>query len=389
MIIGTVREIKTEEYRVGLTPASVQAYTTRKHKVLVESGAGAPIGYKDADYRAAGATIVKKKADVFARAEMIVKVKEPLPSEIKLFRENQILFTYLHLAADEKLTKALMRKKVKAVAYETIEDRRGGLPCLKPMSEIAGRLSIQEGAKYLEKTFGGRGILLGGVPGVRRGRVAILGGGVVGINACKMAVGISADVEVLDLDQARMAYLDDVFSSQINTLHSTPANIERVIAEADVVVGAVLVPGAKAPKLVRKKHLSLMKPGAVLVDVAIDQGGCFETSKPTSHSDPIYQHAGLRRADLHHRIDLGDAALRPVPRRQGRGGVLPPFRELGQGSQRLRRRLHLRRGGEFTRTAIHSGGRRDWLKDPEKGRSEREKLATAVSDDYLHAHANF
>jgi len=288
MIIGTVREIKTEEYRVGLTPASVQAYTARKHTVLVESGAGAPIGYKDADYRAVGAKIVKKKADVFARAEMIVKVKEPLPSEVKYLRENQILFTYLHLAADEKLTKALMRKKVKSVAYETIEDRKGGLPCLKPMSEIAGRLSIQEGAKYLEKTFGGRGILLGGVPGVRRGRVAILGGGVVGINACKMAVGMSADVEVLDLNQARMAYLDDVFSSQINTLHSTPANIERVLAEADVVVGAVLVPGAKAPKLVRKKHLSLMKPGAVLVDVAIDQGGCFETSKATSHSDPIY-----------------------------------------------------------------------------------------------------
>lgn len=288
MIVGTLKEIKSEEYRVGLTPASVKAYTERKHTVLVESGAGAGIGFKDADYRAAGAKIVRKKEDVFAKADMIVKVKEPLPSEYTYFREGQILFTYLHLAADEQLTKTLMRKKVKAVAYETIEDRNGGLPCLKPMSEIAGRLSIQEGAKYLEKTFGGRGILLGGVPGVRRGRVAILGGGVVGINACKMAVGMSADVEILELDVFRMAYLDDVFSSQINTLHSTPDNIERVLAEADVVIGAVLVPGARAPKLVRKKHLSLMKPGAVLVDVAIDQGGCFETSVPTTHAEPIF-----------------------------------------------------------------------------------------------------
>lgn len=288
MIVGTLREIKTEEYRVGLTPACVQAYTARKHQVLVESGAGASIGFKDAEYRAAGARIVQKKADIFARADMIVKVKEPLPEEYELFREGQILFTYLHLAAEPELTRRLLDAKVKAVAYETIEDRHGGLPCLRPMSEIAGRLSIQEGAKYLEKTFGGRGILLGGVPGVRRGRVAILGGGVVGINACKMAVGMSADVEVIDLDPVRMGYLDDVFSSQINTLHSTPANIEQVLAEADVVIGAVLVPGAKAPKLVRRKHLSLMKPGAVLVDVAIDQGGCFETSKPTSHSDPIF-----------------------------------------------------------------------------------------------------
>jgi len=359
MIVGTVREIKTEEYRVGLTPASVLAYTARKHTVLVESGAGAAIGYKDADYRAAGAKIVKKRADVFARAEMIVKVKEPLASEVKMLRENQILYTYLHLAADEKLTKALMRKKVKAVAYETIEDRRGGLPCLKPMSEIAGRLSIQEGAKYLEKTFGGRGILLGGVPGVRRGRVAILGGGVVGINACKMAVGMSADVEVLDLDLDRMAYLDDVFSSQINTLHSTPANIERVISEADVVVGAVLVPGAKAPKLVRKKHLSLMKPGAVLVDVAIDHLA-LGSDLPREGHRPLLrrEHAGLRRVDLDHRLDLGDLALRLVSRGQGGRGLLPPFRPLGERAQCVWRRVHLRRRGEFAGPALHAGRRR-------------------------------
>ena len=293
MTVGTLREIKNEEHRVGLTPDCARAYTERGHRVLVERGAGASIGYTDAEYRAAGASIAREAERVWSRADMIVKVKEPLPEEHKHLREEQILFTYLHLAAAADLTRALLDKRVKAVAYETIEDARGGLPCLKPMSEIAGRLSIQEGAKYLEKTFGGRGILLGGVPGVRRGRVAILGGGVVGLNACKMAVGLSADVQVLDLDAERMAYLDDVFDSQVGTLHSTPANIEQAVSEADIVVGAVLVPGARAPKLVRRRHLRLMKPGAVLVDVAIDQGGCFETSRPTRHADPIFHVGGI------------------------------------------------------------------------------------------------
>jgi alanine dehydrogenase len=217
---------------------------------------------------------------------MIVKVKEPVAAEYELFHEGQILYTYLHLAADEALTRMLMKKKIKAVAYETIEDTNRRLPCLRPMSEIAGRLSVQEGAKYLEKTFGGRGVLLGGVPGVRRGKIAILGGGIVGTNALKMAVGIGADVHILDINGDRLAYLDDIFGSSITTLYSSEANIEQALIEADVVIGAVLVPGAKAPRLVRKEHLKIMKPGAVLVDVAIDQGGCFETSKATTHDNP-------------------------------------------------------------------------------------------------------
>jgi len=210
-----------------------------------------------------------------------------------MLRKDQILYTYLHLAADKRQTVGLLEKEVKAIAYETIEDERGGLPCLRPMSEIAGRLAIQQGAKYLEKAYGGRGVLLGGVPGVGRGQVGIIGGGIVGLNACKMAVGLSADVTVLDLSLDRMAYLDDIFSSQITTLHSTPHHIEEVLRQSDVLVGAVLIPGAKAPKLVKREDLAMMKPGAVIVDVAIDQGGCFETSKPTSHDDPTYMVDGI------------------------------------------------------------------------------------------------
>jgi alanine dehydrogenase len=219
---------------------------------------------------------------------MIVKVKEPLPEEFGLFHEDQILYTYLHLAASKEVTDMLIDKKVKAVGYETIETDSGSLPCLKPMSEIAGRLSVQEGAKYLEKTFGGRGVLLGGVPGVSRGKVAIIGGGVVGTNACKIAVGIGADVTVLDINADRLAYLDDIFGTHITTLYSTQANIEKVLAESDVVIGGVLLPGAKAPQLIRKDHLKIMKEGSVIVDVAVDQGGCVETTKPTTHDDPVY-----------------------------------------------------------------------------------------------------
>ena len=260
---------------------------------LMEAGAGAATGFADAAYREAGAEVLADKRRLFERAEMIVKVKEPLPEEYDLFHEDHLLYTYLHLAADEALTQALLARRIRAVAYETLEDEQGGLPCLRPMSEIAGRLAIQEGAKYLEKPFGGLGVLLGGIPGVQRGRVAILGGGVVGINACKMAVGLGADVTVLELSQDRMAYLDDVFSSQITTLYSQPANVERVLQESDLVIGAVLVPGARAPRLVTREQLGLMKPGAVMVDVAIDQGGCFETSRPTSHDDPIYTLDGV------------------------------------------------------------------------------------------------
>jgi alanine dehydrogenase len=293
MNIGTVKEIKCHEYRVGLTPACVKAYCTRGHKVLVEKGAGADTGFDDSEYKDAGADIVNDKKKIFDDCDMIIKVKEPLPEEYDLFHEAQALYTYLHLAPARELTEALMKKKVKAVAYETIEKEDGSLPCLKPMSEIAGRLAIQEGAKYLEKPFGGRGILLGGVPGVKRGNVAIVGGGVVGINACKMAVGIGANVTILDIDSNRLAYLDDIFGTRITTLYSNDANIEYVAAEADVIVGGVLIHGAEAPKLIKRDHLSLMKKGAVLVDVAVDQGGCTETTKPTTHQDPIYVVDGI------------------------------------------------------------------------------------------------
>ncbi|MBF0245764.1 MAG: alanine dehydrogenase [Planctomycetes bacterium] len=293
MIVSTLREIKKHEYRVGLTPSCVLSYVRHGHEVLIESGAGGGAGFEDSEYREAGATIVSTREEVFARAEMIVKVKEPMPEEFELFREGQILYTYLHLAANKKLTEFLMKRKIQSVAYETIEDDEGNLPCLQPMSEIAGRLSVQEGAKYLEKTFGGRGILLGGVPGVRRGRIAILGGGIVGTNACKMAVGIGAQVTVLDINAKRMAYLDDIFGSSITTLYSTEANLESILPESDVIIGAVLVPGASAPQLIRREHLARMKPGTVLVDVAIDQGGCFETSHPTTHDDPVYIEEGI------------------------------------------------------------------------------------------------
>ena len=228
-----------------------------------------------------------KKA-IFDWSDMIVKVKEPLPEEYELFHENQILYTYLHLAASRELTEAMLRKKIKGVAYETIQTPDGQLPCLKPMSEIAGRLSIQEGAKYLEKTFGGRGVLLSGVPGVHRGKVAIIGGGVVGLNACKIAAGMGAEVTILDINANRLAYLDDIFGSRITPLYSTDANIESVLRECDLVIGAVLLPGAKAPNLIKRTHLSMMKPGAVIVDVAVDQGGCAETTHATTHDDPVY-----------------------------------------------------------------------------------------------------
>lgn len=288
MKVGLVKEIKTHEYRVGLTPACVAEYIQAGHAVFVEKGAGLGAGFEDRMYEEAGAKILSDAASVWSGAEMVVKVKEPLKSEYGYFRKDLLLYTYLHLAAEEALTHALIDAGVNAVAYETIEDKRGALPCLKPMSEIAGRLSIQEGAKYLEKPFGGRGVLLGGVPGVIRGKVAIIGGGVVGRNACKVAAGMGADVTVLDLSAERMEYLDDLFGSQITTLVSNKANIEKVLRESDLLVGAVLIPGASAPKLVSREQLKLMKKGSVIVDVAIDQGGCFETSRATTHNDPVY-----------------------------------------------------------------------------------------------------
>lgn len=293
MILGTVKEIKTHEYRVGLTPANVKVYAAKGHKVLVQKGAGLGSGYSDAEYQAAGATLADDAAAVYGEAEMIVKVKEPVAGDLELLRKDQILFTYLHLAADGDLTETLLEKGVKAVAYETIETADRHLPCLTPMSEIAGRLAVQEGAKYLEKAFGGRGILLGGVPGVPRGHVVILGGGVVGLNAAKIATGIGASVTVLDIDAKRLAYFDDVFGSRINTLYSNAHNIEEIVKSADVVIGAVLIPGEKAPKLLRRDHLKSMRPGSVFVDVAVDQGGCCETSHPTTQDNPTYVEEGV------------------------------------------------------------------------------------------------
>jgi len=287
MIIGLPKEIKNNEFRVGLPPSNVSDYVQADHTVLVEQGAGLGSGFQDQEYIDAGATLVAT-ADEAWNAEMVVKVKEPVTSEYGYFHDGMILYTYLHLADNEPLTKALLEKKVKAIAYETIVGHRGGLPCLAPMSHIAGRLSAQEGAKYLEKTFGGRGVLLAGVPGAACGNVVILGGGNVGTNACKMAVGMGANVTVLDLNLERLGYLDDIFPKQISTLYANRGNVLAAIKEADLVIGAVLVPGATAPKLIKRDDLKVMKPGAVIVDVAIDQGGNAETSHATTHDDPIY-----------------------------------------------------------------------------------------------------
>ncbi len=288
VVVGLVKEIKNNEFRVGLTPSCVKAYINDGHKVLVEKGAGEGSGFEDSEYIESGAEIISSAGEVWASAGMIVKVKEPVKSEYKYLREDLVLYTYLHLAADKPLTDVLLNNKVKAVAYETITDAAGGLPCLQPMSEIAGRLSIQEGAKYLERPFGGRGVLLGGVPGVQKANVVIIGAGAVGLNACKMAVGLGANVTVLDLSAKRLAYIDDIFSSRVNTLYSTKANIQDSIRDADLVIGAVLLKGEAAPKLILKKQLSGMKKGAVIVDVAVDQGGCIETTRATTHQDPVF-----------------------------------------------------------------------------------------------------
>ena len=293
MIIGTTKELKDHEYRVGLTPDNVLSYVSAGHTVYVETNAGVGAGFADEMYKEAGAIILDTPEEVFAKADMIVKVKEPEACEYNLLREGQILYTYLHLAPNPELTNALMERGVKAVAFETITDAEGNLPCLRPMSQIAGRLSIQEGAKYLEKNFGGRGILLGGVPGVERGKIVIIGGGIAGTYAAKAAVGIDAQVTLLDVNLNRLSYLEDVFGASVTTLYSTEANIRKCLAEADLVIGSVLIPGGKAPKIIRKEHLSLMKEGAVIVDIAIDQGGCCESSHVTTHTDPVFIEEGV------------------------------------------------------------------------------------------------
>jgi len=288
MIVGLPKEVKDNEYRVGLVPAGVKALTSGGHKVLVQTKAGDGSGITDLEYVNAGAEIVDSAEEVWSRGEMVVKVKEPIPSEYGFLREGLILYTYLHLAPARELTRALLDGGVIGVAYETITNDQGHLPLLTPMSEVAGRMSIQVGATFLERINGGRGVLLGGVPGVVPGRVTIIGGGVVGINAAKIAVGFGASVTMIDRDLERLRYLDDVFGSRIRTLASNPYTIAESVAESDLVVGAVLVPGAAAPKLVTREMLRCMPRGSVIVDVAVDQGGCIETTKPTTHSQPTY-----------------------------------------------------------------------------------------------------
>ena len=278
---------------MGLTPDNVQDYVAHGHTVYVETGAGEGAGFTDAEYLNAGAVIAQTPREVYEKAQMIVKVKEPEPQEYDYFKRGQILFTYLHLAPNPELARMLMEKGIKAVAYETIRDRMGNLPCLRPMSQIAGRLSIQEGAKYLEKAYGGRGILLGGVPGVERGKIVIIGGGIAGTYAAKAAVGVDAQVTLLDINPDRLAYLEDIFGASVTTLYSTEANIRKSLQEADLVIGSVLIPGGRTPKLVRREHLPLMKKGAVIVDIAIDQGGCCESSHVTTHDEPVFIEEGV------------------------------------------------------------------------------------------------
>ncbi len=293
MKIGCPKEIKPQEFRVGMTPATAGEAVNHGHEVIVQAGGGQGAGFADDDYRAVGANIADTADEIFAAADMIVKVKEPQAGERKMLREGQLLFTYLHLAPDPEQTRDLIDSGATCIAYETVTDANGGLPLLAPMSEVAGRLAPQVGAWTLQKANGGRGVLLGGVPGVGPGNVVVIGGGVVGTHAARIAAGMGADVTVLDRSLPRLRYLDDVFGGTFKNRYSSAASTAELIAEADMVVGAVLIPGAAAPKLVTREQLKTMKPGAAIVDVAIDQGGCFETSKPTTHQDPIYEVEGI------------------------------------------------------------------------------------------------
>ncbi|WP_119966951.1 alanine dehydrogenase [Simplicispira lacusdiani] len=342
MRIGVPKEIKNHEYRVGLTPASVRELTGSGHQVLVQAGAGAAIGLDDAQYLAAGATLAQDAAEVFAQAEMIVKVKEPQPSECALLRPGQILYTYLHLAPDPAQTAALVRSGAICIAYETITGPGGGLPLLAPMSEVAGRMAIQAGAVYLEKSKGGMGVLLGGVPGVPAAHVVVLGAGVVGTNALQMAVGLGARVTVLDKNVDRLRQLDLVFGNRIHTVFSTAHSVEAAVLDADLVVGGVLIPGAAAPKLVTRDMIARMKPGAVVVDVAIDQGGCFETSRPTTHADPVFVVDGV----VHYCVaNMPGAVARTSTFALNNATITHALALAGKGwKQALRDNIHLRNG---------------------------------------------
>lgn len=293
MIIGVPKEIKDHEFRVAVTPAGAQELVRRGHRVLVEKDAGAGIGVTDADYKGVGAEVLPAADDVWGAAKLIAKVKEPQPVEWPHIRRDHVLFTYFHFASGRALTEAMIKAGCACVAYETVVDRQGTHPLLTPMSEVAGRLSIQQGAKYLEKIHGGRGVLLGGVPGVKPAHVVVIGGGVVGTNAAKMAAGLGARVTIMDVNLERLRYLDDVMPLSVDTLYASEYNVSEQMTSADVVIGGVYLSGAKAPHVIRRAHLSLLPKGAVLVDVAIDQGGCFESSKPTTHSNPVYDDSGI------------------------------------------------------------------------------------------------
>ncbi len=288
MTVGCVKELKKHEYRVGLTPGNAKDYIAHGHSVWVQRGAGEGSGIPDEEYISAGAHMADDAQAVWERADLLIKVKEPLEEEYRLIRSGQIIYTYFHLAADRSLTEAVLSSGCKAVAYETVTDKQGNLPLLTPMSEIAGRLSIQAGARCLEKPYGGRGVLLGGVPGVKRAKVVILGAGVVGANACKVAIGMNADVTIMDVNLDKLRYLDDIYGNALQTMYSSEETIRQELAAADLVIGSVLIPGGATPKLIRREHLKIMRPGSVIVDVAVDQGGCCETSRPTYHDAPTF-----------------------------------------------------------------------------------------------------
>lgn len=293
MIIGIPKEIKTHENRVSLLPGGVRQFVRRGHDVLVETGAGAGSSFSDEAYRESGASVLESAEEIWRRAEMIMKVKEPIREEYSRMKPGQVIFTYFHFAASRELTEAVITSGAVAIAYETVEKEDGSLPLLIPMSEVAGRMAPQEGAKYLEKPFGGRGVLMGGIPGVTPAKVMVLGGGIVGVHAARIAAGMGAETVILDISLPRLRYLDEVMPRNVRTLFSNETNIRNLLPDADLVIGAVLKPGAKAPHLITRKMLSVMKQGAVLVDVAIDQGGCFETSEPTTHDDPVYSVDGI------------------------------------------------------------------------------------------------
>lgn len=355
MIVGTPKEIKNQEHRVGLTPVSVRELTAAGHQVLVQGGAGSAAGMDDAQYRAAGAELVDSAAELFARAELLVKVKEPQPVEYALLRPGQILFTYLHLAPDRAQTEALLASGAVCIAYETVTGPGGGLPLLAPMSEVAGRMSVQVAASLLEKSHGGQGMLLAGVPGVPAARLVILGAGVVGSNALQIAVGMGAHVTVLDRSLERLRQLDQLWGNRITTRHSTQAAIEEELLLADAVIGSVLVPGATAPRLVSRALVACMKPGSVLVDVAIDQGGCFETSRPTTHTAPSYLADGV----LHYAVTNMPGAVARTSTLALNNATLPHVLALaGLGwREALRADAHLRNGlnvcaGQVTHPAV-------------------------------------